>query len=163
MGEGRAGVDPVPMYLQLSTHALIGCVLLPALLVATVTDLRSRRIPNRLTAGSALLLGCAWAVGDPSRLPTAAAWALTAGVPLAALALLVPVGMGMGDAKLAAVLGLALGPAVTGALLLGFLIAALAGVLVIARSGLAAGRRATLPLAPFLAAGGMLVWGLGGA
>jgi leader peptidase (prepilin peptidase)/N-methyltransferase len=120
-------------------------VLLAAVLVASVvTDLRARRIPDVLTvpaALTALALG-----GDP--------WAgLVAAGLLGAAALTSPEGMGLGDAKLAGVMGLCLGPAVVSALLAACALATLYGLVLAVRHGLAAARVATVPLAPFLAAG----------
>jgi leader peptidase (prepilin peptidase)/N-methyltransferase len=59
----------------------------------------------------------------------------------------------MGDVKLAVLLGVALGAGVTTALVLGFLAAAPAALVVLARRG----RRATLPYGPFLALGAAVV------
>jgi leader peptidase (prepilin peptidase)/N-methyltransferase len=142
-------------------HLLTGAVLLPALLLATRSDLRRRTIPNALTATTAGALLVARAATAPGTVPPALAWAAAAAVPLGALALAAPDGMGMGDAKLAGVLGLALGPGAVLALLAGFLAATGAGAVVAARQGIATARQATLPLAPFLAAGGALAWAVG--
>jgi leader peptidase (prepilin peptidase)/N-methyltransferase len=70
------------------------------------------------------------------------------------LAVIYPPGLGMGDVKLALLIGAALGPSVLGGLLIGTLSAGLAGVAVIARHG-SAGRRRTLPYVPFLAFGAL--------
>ena len=63
-----------------------------------------------------------------------------------------PAGLGMGDVKLALLLGAALGSAGLAGLLLGTFAAGLAGVVVLAREGRAARRRA-IPYGPFLAFG----------
>jgi leader peptidase (prepilin peptidase)/N-methyltransferase len=68
------------------------------------------------------------------------------------LALVYPAGLGMGDVKLALLLGAALGGAVLPALFLGTLAGAAAAVVVLARRGLQA-RRTTMPYGPFLAFG----------
>jgi leader peptidase (prepilin peptidase)/N-methyltransferase len=72
---------------------------------------------------------------------------------LAALAY--PAGMGMGDVKLAGVMGLFLGTAVIPALFIAFLTGTLVGVAVIAKHG-AEGRKKGVPFGPFLAFGGVV-------
>jgi leader peptidase (prepilin peptidase)/N-methyltransferase len=72
---------------------------------------------------------------------------------LAALAY--PAGMGMGDVKLAGVMGLFLGTAVIPSLFIAFLTGTLVGVAVIAKHG-AAGRKKGVPFGPFLAFGGLV-------
>ena len=81
--------------------------------------------------------------------------AVIAGAGLLAVALVDPGGMGMGDVKLAATMGVYLGPAVALALLIGFIGAAGLGVALIARDP-AAARKRGIPLAPFLAVGGVV-------
>ncbi len=71
-------------------------------------------------------------------------------------ALVYPRGMGMGDVKLAAVLGLFLGPSVAVALLLAVFAATVVGVAIIARAGVAEGRKTAVPFGPFLAFGGIV-------
>ena len=64
--------------------------------------------------------------------------------------------MGMGDVKLAAVLGLFLGRSVAVAILAGVLTATLVGAVVIARVGVEKGRKTAVPFGPFLAFGGVI-------
>ena len=123
-----------------------------ALAAAALYDLTQRRIPNRIV------------------LPAAAACAaltLAAGAPLSLLAglatvllLLVvslrwPAALGMGDVKLALLLVLGLDGSALRALALGLALAALAGCALVARHGRTA-LRASLPLAPFIAAGALV-------
>jgi leader peptidase (prepilin peptidase) / N-methyltransferase len=72
-----------------------------------------------------------------------------------------PRGMGMGDVKLAGVLGLFLGRAVGPAIFIALITGTLVGGLVMARKGVAAGRKTKVPFGPFLALGGViaLFWG----
>jgi leader peptidase (prepilin peptidase)/N-methyltransferase len=125
-------------------------VLAVVLMLATFTDLRRREIPNWLTGGGAAA-ALALAVGNGS-LVTALVCGVLAAAPFLAACLIRPEGMGMGDAKLAGVLGLFLGWAVWPALVAALAVAGLTGAL------LALGTRRTpstvsLPLAPFLALG----------
>jgi leader peptidase (prepilin peptidase)/N-methyltransferase len=123
---------------------------------AALIDLEHRIIPNRLTAlGAVLALALGLALdpsGEPQRLIAAAA----AGGFLLLAALAYPGGMGMGDVKLAGVMGLFLGRAVAPAILIGLLAGVLVGVLVIARKGVGAGRKTAVPFGPFLALGAIV-------
>jgi leader peptidase (prepilin peptidase) / N-methyltransferase len=67
-----------------------------------------------------------------------------------------PRGMGMGDVKLAGVLGLYLGASVAVALLVGVLAGVIVGAMVMARVGVAEGRKTAIPFGPFLALGGVV-------
>jgi leader peptidase (prepilin peptidase)/N-methyltransferase len=73
---------------------------------------------------------------------------------LAALAY--PRGMGMGDVKLAGVLGLYLGRAVAPAIFIALIAGVVVGAAIIARKGATAGRRTAVPFGPFLALGGVI-------
>ena len=66
-----------------------------------------------------------------------------------------PRGMGMGDVKLAGVMGLYLGASVIPALLVAFLSGSLAGIVILAREG-AAARKKAIPFGVFLALGGII-------
>jgi leader peptidase (prepilin peptidase) / N-methyltransferase len=70
-------------------------------------------------------------------------------------AVLYPRGMGMGDVKLAALLGLYLGRAVGPALFVALILGVLVGAAIIARKGAVAGRKTAVPFGPFLALGGI--------
>jgi leader peptidase (prepilin peptidase)/N-methyltransferase len=122
---------------------------------AALIDLEYRIIPNRITALGAvlaLLIGLALDPGgEPERLLAAAA----AGGFLLLAALAYPGGMGMGDVKLAAVMGLFLGDAVAPAILLALLAGVLVGAFVIARKGAREGRKTAVPFGPFLAFGAL--------
>jgi leader peptidase (prepilin peptidase)/N-methyltransferase len=143
-----AGLLATTSALTLARLAVLG----GGLAAASFYDLTQRRIPNRIV------------------LPAAAACAaltLTAGVPLSIVAglatvllLLVvslrwPAALGMGDVKLALLLVLGLDGSALRALALGLALAALAGCALVARHGRTA-LRASLPLAPFIAAGALV-------
>jgi leader peptidase (prepilin peptidase)/N-methyltransferase len=64
--------------------------------------------------------------------------------------------MGVGDIKLAAVLGLFLGRAVGPAVFIALLSGTLVGALIMARKGVAEGRKTAVPFGPFLALGGVV-------
>jgi len=133
-------------------------LLLLTLAVASVTDIRNRVIPNWLTALAGLAgLGLAAAGG---RAVPALVAGLLAAAPFLAANLIRPEGMGMGDVKLVAVIGIYLGQTVWIAVALGLGMAGLTGVMI------ALGRRQTpgqtaLPLAPFLALGAGMTLAIG--
>jgi leader peptidase (prepilin peptidase) / N-methyltransferase len=125
------------------------------LVAAAATDLEERIIPNRLMAAGALLALVLWTIADPARLPENVIAGAAAGGLLLAAAIAYPAGMGMGDVKLAAVMGLFLGRLVGPALFIGFAAGALVGIALVAAHGPAA-RKQGVPFAPFLALGGVL-------
>jgi leader peptidase (prepilin peptidase)/N-methyltransferase len=136
--------------------ALLGLVLVLLLVPITLIDLDHRIIPNKLT-----LLG---AVAAPAIVlavaPDDLAEHLIAGVAAGGFFLLAvlayPRGMGMGDVKLAAVLGLFLGRAVGPAVFVALLSGTLVGAAVIARKGAREGRKTAVPFGPFLALGAVV-------
>lgn len=123
---------------------------------AALIDLEHRIIPNRLTAlGAVLALAIGLALdpaGEPERLIAGAG----AGGLLLLAALAYPGGMGMGDVKLAGVMGLFLGRAVAPAILVALLAGVLVGVMIIAEKGAAQGRKTAVPFGPFLALGALV-------
>jgi leader peptidase (prepilin peptidase)/N-methyltransferase len=125
------------------------------LVPAALIDLEHRIIPNRLTAAGAIValaLGTALdPAGEPARLIAGAA----AAAFLLAAAMAYPGGMGLGDVKLAGVMGLFLGAAVAPALLIALLSGVSVGAAILARKGVAAGRKTKVPFGPFLALGGI--------
>ncbi len=134
----------------------LSVTLILLLVPAALIDLEHRIIPNKLTgAGALLALGLGTALdpaGEPTRLIAGAA----AGGFLLAAALAYPGGMGMGDVKLAGVMGLFLGAAVAPAILIALLSGVLLGAVIVARMGTRAGRKTAVPFGPFLALGGIV-------
>jgi leader peptidase (prepilin peptidase)/N-methyltransferase len=127
-----------------------------ALLIAVAgIDLEHRIVPNRLVLVGALWAVVASAVVRPDALPTLLVAGAAAFGFLLVAALIHPRGMGMGDVKLAGMMGLFLGASVAPALLVGFAAGAGTGLAILARHGIAARKRA-LPFAPFLALGGLI-------
>lgn len=136
-----------------STDAVVAAAGCAVLVAITVTDLERRIIPNRIVLPALAIALVVQTAREPSVEWIAAAAA--AGAFFFAMAAVYPAGLGMGDVKLAAFMGAWLGRDVAVALFVGTLLGALAAVLVVARRG-AAGRKATLPYGPFLAAGGVV-------
>jgi len=131
----------------------LGIALVLLLMPLALIDLEHRVLPNAIT-----LPGCALAIvlgtaldpsGEPARLIAGAG----AGGALLLAALAYPGGMGMGDVKLAAMIGLFLGKAVIPAILIALIAGVLVGAVVIARKGVRDGRKTAVPFGPFLALG----------
>lgn len=127
-----------------------------AVLVAVAAiDLEHKIIPNRIVLPAAVWALAAAAIVRPDALPElliagAAAFAL-----LFAAAFAYPAGMGMGDVKLAGVMGLYLGVSVAPAMLVALLSGSVVGVALILREGGSARERG-VPFGPFLALGGLV-------
>jgi leader peptidase (prepilin peptidase)/N-methyltransferase len=140
-----------------SPSAIALSVLLILLVVpAAMIDLEHRIIPNRITALGAVV---ALAVGlalDPGGEPERLIAGVAAGGFLLLAALAYPGGMGMGDVKLAGMMGLFLGSAVAPAILGALLSGVLVGVAIVARKGAHEGRKTAVPFGPFLALGALL-------
>lgn len=140
----------------------LSIALIVLIVPAAAIDLEHRIIPNAITLpGSALALALGTAL-DPSGEPTRLIAAAAAGGFLLLAALAYPGGMGMGDVKLAAMMGLFLGSAVAPAILIALLSGTLLGIAVIARKGAREGRKTAVPFGPFLALGALTAVFAGG-
>jgi leader peptidase (prepilin peptidase) / N-methyltransferase len=152
---GVAFVATVLVLWDQPAQLALGLVFVATLAAITLTDLEQRIIPNRILLVSAVIGIAIAAAADPSSLPERGIAAAAAGGLLLLTALAYPKGMGMGDVKLAALMGLYLGSAVAPALLIGFLSGALVGIGLILREG-ASARKRGVPFGPFLALGGIV-------
>ena len=166
----RCGVriPPRDLAIELATALLlVGCVLAFGLslrtaaaaiacgsfVVVTATDIERRIVPNKVVlpaAAAVLAVDTAW---HPS--PVWAIGALGLAGFLLLVALAYPGGMGMGDVKLALLIGAVLGPTTPVGLMLALLLALVPTVVLIARHGRGA-RRLAIPFAPFLSAGAVI-------
>jgi leader peptidase (prepilin peptidase)/N-methyltransferase len=130
-----------------------------AVLVAlSAIDLTHRIVPNRIVIPAAAVTLVAHTIIEPSPEWTIAA--LGAASFFLAAALIYPAGLGMGDVKLALLLGAMLGRTVTLAIMVGLVAALVPSVVLFARHGSSA-RKMAIPLVPFLALGALvaLYWG----
>ncbi len=133
-------------------------VLLPfaAMLIAVAgIDLDHRIVPNRILLPAAVFAVAASLLVRPDDLPALLIAGAAAFTFLLVAALAYPAGMGMGDVKLAGVMGLFLGLSVVPGLLVGFAAGAFVGIALIVREG-ASARKKGVPFAPFLAFGGLV-------
>src|SRR5690348_9235819 len=161
-------IPPRDLAIELATALLlVGCVLAfgltvkaaaaaiacAALVVVTATDLELRVVPNRVVVPAAAAVLALQTLSHPS--PEWAIGAAGAAGFLLLAALAYPGGMGMGDVKLALLIGALLGAVTPVGIMLGLLMALVPSVVLIARHGKSA-RRLAIPLAPFLAAGAVV-------
>jgi leader peptidase (prepilin peptidase)/N-methyltransferase len=137
------------------TEIALGLVFVTMLMAITLTDLDRRIIPNKVLLVASAAAVVIVAIGDPGSFPERAIAAAAGGGVFFLAALAYPKGMGLGDVKLAAVMGLFLGRNVAPALIVALLAGSLVGLAIIAREGAAARKRA-LPFGPFLAFGGVV-------
>ncbi len=128
--------------------------LVAVLIVVAGIDLEHRIIPNKIVLPAAVYGVVAGAIVMTDDYPELLIAGAGAFVAMLALALAYPRGMGMGDVKLAGVMGLYLGLSVIPALFIAFLSGTVVGVAIIAREGRDA-RKKGVPFGPFLALGGI--------
>ena len=142
----------------LSARAAVEAFFCAALVVVSATDLSHRIVPNRVVLPAAAVVLAGQTAIDAS--PEWAIGALGASGFLFLAVLAYPKGMGMGDVKLALLMGAALGRTVTVALMLGMIFALMPSIVLLARHG-AAARKMAIPFAPFLALGSVVAvfWG----
>jgi leader peptidase (prepilin peptidase)/N-methyltransferase len=125
------------------------------LIAVAAIDIEHRIVPNKILLPAAVwgLIGAA--IVDTGGLPERLIAGAGAFAFLLAAALAYPGGMGMGDVKLAGVMGIYLGAPVAPALLVAFASGSLVGVALLARHGSGA-RKQAVPFAPFMALGGLV-------
>jgi leader peptidase (prepilin peptidase) / N-methyltransferase len=133
----------------------IDWVFITMLAVISLTDLERRTIPNVVLLTGALLCLAIAVPTDPGGLPERVIAAVAAGGILFLVVLAYPKGMGLGDVKLTATMGLFLGRAVAPAVLIALLAGSVVGLALIARHGSQA-RKMAIPFGPFLALGGVI-------
>jgi leader peptidase (prepilin peptidase)/N-methyltransferase len=142
----------------LTGKAAVAAFFCAVLVAVSAIDVAHRIIPNRIVVPAAAVVLVANTALTPS--PQWALGAAGASGFLLAAALAYPAGMGMGDVKLALLMGAALGKTVSVALMVGMVAAMVPGVVILAKYG-KAGRKVGLPFGPFLAIGSVvaLFWG----
>jgi leader peptidase (prepilin peptidase)/N-methyltransferase len=147
---------------EIGIHArLIPALILTALIVpASAIDLNHRIIPDRINLPGAVLVFAAASFAQPGRLAEFAAGGIGCMLFLGIAWLVSPNGMGLGDVKMALMIGLGTGRYAFVALLSGFLASTVLSAYILLRRG-KEGRKATFPFGPFLAIGAevALLWG----
>jgi leader peptidase (prepilin peptidase)/N-methyltransferase len=142
----------------LTAEAAIAAFFCAVLVAVSAIDLEHRIIPNRIVLPATAVVLVANTARDLS--PEWAIAALAGSGFLLAAALVYPAGMGMGDVKLALLMGAALGRTVSAALMVGMLAAMVPSLVLFARHGSKA-RKMGIAFGPFLAIGSVvaLFWG----
>jgi leader peptidase (prepilin peptidase)/N-methyltransferase len=148
------------IWFGLGGRGLVGVVLCPALVLLTAVDLRHRLLPNLIVLPAAGVVAVIVAVSNPGDfVGHAVAGAIFAGVLLVAV-LVFPPGLGMGDVKLALLIGVALGARTGAAALVTALASFAVAVVMLVLEGRAALRR-SIAFGPLLAAGGLVAYFFG--
>ena len=126
------------------------------LVPVTLIDLDFHIIPNPLMLiGAVVAVALVLATKSDDLVQHLIAAAAAGGFFLIA-AIAYPAGMGMGDVKLAGVMGLYLGRAVAPAIFVALVAGTVVGAAVIARYGAKEGRKKGIPFGPWLALGGLV-------
>jgi leader peptidase (prepilin peptidase)/N-methyltransferase len=137
----------------LSWDAAVASFFCAVLVVLSAIDIDRRIVPNKIVLPAAVIVLVAQTILHPSVEWLAAGLGASLFLLLAALAY--PRGMGMGDVKLALLMGAALGRSVSVAMMIGMISALVPGLYLLARHGSAA-RKMRIPFGPFLALGSVV-------
>jgi prepilin signal peptidase PulO-like enzyme (type II secretory pathway) len=144
----------------LSGQALLGAVFCPTLVLLAAIDAKHKLLPNEIILPAILVVGLIVAASTPHSF----LWHLAAAAALGGFFFIFGIifagSLGMGDAKLGFLLGLALGSKVFGAAIIAFAGLLVAALYVLATRGVSA-RKDAIPFGPFLALGGIVAFFLG--
>jgi leader peptidase (prepilin peptidase)/N-methyltransferase len=143
--------------------AWLGLAFVLLLVPVILIDLDHRIIPNKLMLVGTVVSIAILLLTKPDSLTEHLIAAGGAGGFLLIAALAYPAGMGMGDVKLAGVMGLFLGRSVGPAMFFALVAGSVVGALIIARKGAKEGRKTAIPFGPYLAFGGLVGLFAGGA
>jgi leader peptidase (prepilin peptidase)/N-methyltransferase len=138
----------------------VGAFFVTVLVALSAIDFERRILPDKIVLPSTVVVLAAQVALFPDRALEWVLAALAASLFLFVALLAYPKGMGMGDVKLALLLGAALGRYVSVGLMVGMLAAMVVGIVLLVRHGPAA-RKMAIPFGPFLALGSVvaLFWG----
>jgi leader peptidase (prepilin peptidase) / N-methyltransferase len=137
----------------LTAQAAVASFFCATLVAVSAVDVERRIIPDKIALPATVLVLAAQTVLHPS--PEWILASLGASAFLLAAVLAYPRGMGLGDVKLALLLGAMLGRNVTVALMVAMVAAMIPAVVLLARHGSAA-RKMAIPFGPFLAFGSVV-------
>jgi leader peptidase (prepilin peptidase)/N-methyltransferase len=137
----------------LTAYAVVAAGFCAVLVALSAIDAGERIVPNRIVVPAAGVALVAHTAIDPSL--AWLAWALIAAAGLFLAVLAYPKGLGMGDVKLALLLGAMLGAAVTVAFMVGLFAALVPAAVLVSRHG-ASARKMGVPLVPFLSLGAVV-------
>jgi prepilin signal peptidase PulO-like enzyme (type II secretory pathway) len=144
----------------LTPEGLLAASFCAVLVTLSAIDLRHRIVPNRIVVPAAIVALAAHTAIDPSL--AWLGWSLVAAGAVFLVVLAHPEGPGMGDVKLALLLGGVLGATVTVALVVGLFAALVPSAVLVSRRG-ASARKMCVPLVPFLSLGAVIALFVGSA
>ena len=149
----------VACFIEFGLHgrALVGAVLCPALVFLAAIDWKHKLLPNAIVLPATLAIGLIVAAAAPGSFLTHLAYAAGLGGFFFLFGIIFAGSLGMGDAKLGFLLGLALGSKTIGAALISFAGLLVAALYVLATRGTSA-RKDAIPFGPFLALGGIVAY-----
>ncbi len=136
-----------------SVQALAAAIFCASLVVVTATDIEHRIVPDKVVLPATVVVLGLMTAAHPS--PEWIIGSLGASLFLFLAVLAYPSGMGMGDVKLALLMGAALGRTVPVAMMIGMVSALVPSLVLLARHGMKA-RKMAIPFAPFLALGSVV-------
>ncbi len=157
IGVGAALLVASFVHFGLTGHAVLGAVFCPTLVLLAAIDLRRRILPNDIVGPAVLAVGLVVAAANPGGFLEHLAAAAALGGFFLAFALVFRGSLGLGDAKLGFLLGLALGIATFTATLLAFVGLLVNALWILARQGMSA-RRQAIAFGPYLALGGIVAY-----
>jgi prepilin signal peptidase PulO-like enzyme (type II secretory pathway) len=140
-----------------SGMALLGAVFCPTLVLLAAIDMKHRLLPNEIILAASLAVGLIVAASTPGAFLSHLAAGAALGGFFFLMGTIFAGSMGMGDAKLGFLLGLALGSKTFGAAIIAFTALLVAAVYVLVSRG-ASARKDAIPFGPFLALGGILAY-----
>src|SRR5262245_40885802 len=140
---------------DLSGRAFVAAIFAAVLVVLAAIDLEQRIIPNRIVVPAGVVVLVGNIAVEPHRWKEWTAAAVVSMLVALVVSLATRGGVGMGDVKLAFLLGAGLGWDVVGAVVVAMLATFVVGLAIIARRGLNA-RKETIPFGPFLALGALV-------
>jgi len=138
-------------------RGFVGAVFCPVLVLLAAIDLEHRLLPNDIIAPASLGVGVIVVIASPHAFLTHLAAGAALGFFFLAFALIFRGSLGIGDAKLGFLLGLALGSRTLAGVLVAFAGLLVAALTVLARQGLSA-RKQALAFGPYLALGGIVAF-----
>jgi leader peptidase (prepilin peptidase)/N-methyltransferase len=141
----------------LSGKALVGAVFCPTLVLLAAIDAQHRLLPNAIILPASLAVALIVAASSPGSFLTHLAAGAALGGFFFLFGTIFAGSLGMGDAKLGFLIGLALGWQTFGAALLAFAGLLVAALYVLATRGVSA-RKDAIPFGPFLALGGIVAF-----
>jgi leader peptidase (prepilin peptidase)/N-methyltransferase len=152
-------VSAVGSFAQFGLHgkSLLGAVFCPALVLLAAIDVKHKLLPNAIILPSSLAIGLIVAAYAPGSFLTHLAAGAALGGFFFIFGTVFAGSLGMGDAKLGFLLGLALGKQTFGAVLIAFAGLLVAALYILAARGGSA-RKDAIPFGPFLALGGIVAF-----